>query len=80
MNATLRNQLVQEIDGLSDLQIAELLDSARRMNRKLPPAMSGKDFVDRFAGLIPPAEVIAMEEAIEEAFEHVEVDEQPLPG
>jgi len=80
MDAALRNQLVQVIDGLSDLQIAELLDSARRMNRKLPPAMSGKDFIDRFSGLIPPDEVIAMETAIAEAFEQVEVDEHPLPA
>jgi hypothetical protein len=80
MSTSLKNQLAQEIEALNDSQLAELLDSARRMNRRLPPAMSGEEFVDRFSGLIPPSEVIAMEKEIEEAFEQIEADERPLPS
>ena len=80
MGTSIKNQLAQAIKGLSDSPLAELLDSARRMNRGLPPAMSGSEFVDRFSGLIPQNDVIAMEKAIEEAFEYIEVDERPLPA
>jgi hypothetical protein len=39
MGTSIRNQLVQAIEGLSNSPLAELLDSARRMNRGLLPAM-----------------------------------------
>ena len=40
-----------------------------------PPAMSGKEFVKRARGLIPPEELDRMEKAIEEGCEQIEPDE-----
>jgi hypothetical protein len=74
---TLKEQVIRELDQMSDAELQQMLNSARQVRRKLPGSITGKEFVERFGGTIPEDELDRMEKAIEEAFEQVEPDEQP---
>ncbi len=72
-NATIQ-QIVQQLDSLpSDLQ-KRVYDFTLGLSRSQPKGTPGKDLL-QFAGTIPPDDIEAMKQAIEEGCEQVNADE-----
>ncbi len=69
MNATIRDQIIEQVDHLDDPQRLEILNFAGRLTA--PGGTPGQRLL-HFAGSIPPADLAAMSQAIEEGCEKVE--------
>ncbi len=70
--SVVRNAVLSEIGKMNEPQLEEVLAAIRGERHPLGPGMSGKEFVKRFGGLIPPDELDRMEAAIERDCETVE--------
>ncbi len=69
MSATLRDQIIEQVDRLDDPQRLEVLNFARRL--AAPVGTPGQTLL-RFAGSIPPADLEVMSQAIEDGCEKVD--------
>ena len=74
IDATLERQLHEELAHLTPDQQQRVLDYARSLVQDRPVGVPGTALLG-FIGLIPPEDLKAMEEAIEEGCEQVDLDE-----
>jgi hypothetical protein len=75
-SVSLREQIIQELDKLTEAQQTQLLDIARRLQKSvLPPGTPGNVLIELTNLLeFAPGEVDAMMHAIEEGCEGVDWD------
>ncbi len=69
MNRTVKDEIIEQIERLDDRERRQVLEFTRRLASS--PAVPGRDLL-RFAGSIPPSELEAMTQAIQEGCEKVE--------
>ncbi len=69
MSATIRDQIIEQVDRLDDPQRLEVLNFVRRL--AAPQGTPGQSLL-HFAGSISPADLEAMSQAIEEGCEKVD--------
>jgi hypothetical protein len=69
MSATVRDQIIEQVDRLDDPQRIEVVNFARRLGA--PVGTPGQSLL-HFAGAIPPWDLEAMAQAIEEGCEKVD--------
>ena len=74
MGSTLKEQVVRELDQMSESELRKILNSARGVKSELPGSITVGQFLERFGGTIPEEELTRMDAAIEEAFEQVDAD------
>lgn len=69
MNQTIREQIIEQVDRLDDHRRKQVLDFARRL--AAPSGAPGRTLMD-FVGSIDPADLDAMDTAIQEGCEKVD--------
>ena len=69
MSQTIREQIIEQVDRLDDPQRRQVLDFARRLTA---PAGTPGQHLLHLAGSIPPADLEAMSQAIQEGCEKVD--------
>ena len=74
MDSVVRDAIVGELDGLTDTQLRQVLDSVRSAKTGSAGRGTVSDLVRRFGGSIPPDELDRMERAIDNDCERVEAD------
>ncbi len=72
--SAVRDAVLREIAKMSEPQLEEVLAAIRSRGRPLGSGMTGRAFITRFGGLIPPDELDRMDAAIERDCETVEPD------
>jgi hypothetical protein len=74
MSNAIKDQIVSQLDGLSDDEQARILHLVRSMAGSAPTGAPGKSLL-RFAGMFEAEDARRMAEAIEEDCERIEPDE-----
>ena len=65
MNQLLKDEIIKQTEQLGEEQQQRVLDFARTLSSPLPRGISGEEFI-RVLGTLPPEDVEAMEQALEE--------------
>ena len=73
VDSAIRDQLVQQLDGLPRNLQQRVLDYAQSLAKPTPKGVPGST-LDRFFGIMDPDEADAMMRAIEEGCENVDPD------
>jgi len=78
-NTTLTQQIIEQLNRLTPDQQQKILNYARGLGR--PRGTPGKEFIERTKDIhIDPEDLRLMEQAIEEEFERIDLDEWNLPA
>ena len=74
MSQTTIQQVVEQLQSLPEQQQQQVLAYARGLRAEVPAGVAGTSLL-QFAGLIPQDDLEAMEQAIEQGCEQVDIDE-----
>lgn len=74
MSQTTIQQVVEQLQSLPEQQQQQVLAYARGLRAEVPVGVVGTSLL-QFAGLIPQNDLEAMEQAIEQGCEQVDIDE-----
>lgn len=74
MSDAVRDQIIEQLSGMSDEEQRRILEIARSMSSKPGDGVSGSSLL-RFAGTISADDARRMSEAIEEDCERIDPDE-----
>ena len=74
MTDAIKDQIIRQLNGLSDRDQRRALDFVRSLSAATPKGVSGGDLL-RFAGVFEPEEARRMSEAIKDGCERVDAGE-----
>ena len=78
-SVSLKEQIMSQLDRLTAEQQKLVLSYTKALTR--PRGISGKEFIERTRDIhIDPEDLRQMEQAIEEEFERIDLDEWDLPA
>jgi hypothetical protein len=74
MSISIKEEIVEQLDKLPIGLQKRVLDFTQALILSMPKGLSGKD-IKKFVGIISPEDAKAIEEAIEEGCEQVDINE-----